>query len=115
MVLNFTLQFVPVAERDALLKKIYAGMLPGGILILSEKIAFSEKDYDALVTDMHHYFKLTNGYSELEVAQKRTALENVLVPETLNTHQTRILNCGFNSANIWFQCFNFASIIALKK
>ncbi len=114
VVLNFTLQFIPVHKREALIRKIHSGMREGGILILSEKIAFADDRLHDLYIDLHHSFKKANGYSELEIAQKRTALENVLIPETVTTHRERIRAAGFTSFDIWFQCFNFASMIALK-
>lgn len=114
VVLNFTLQFIPKEQRQSLLANIYAGMNPGGILILSEKLAFEDEHHDELVTDLHHYFKKTNGYSDLEIAQKRSAIENVLVPETIATHKNRLTEVGFRSVDLWFQCFNFASIVAFK-
>ena len=63
---------------------------------------------------MHHSFKRANGYSELEISQKRNALEKVLIPETLATHNQRLRKAGFSSIELWFQCFNFASIVAIK-
>jgi tRNA (cmo5U34)-methyltransferase len=96
------------------LNNIYKGLLPGGILIISEKISFTDPQQQTLQTEMHHIFKKANGYSDLEISQKRTALENVLIPETFKQHQQRLLNAGFNSAEVWFQYFNFASILALK-
>lgn len=114
VVLNFTLQFIPIADRIALLQRINYGLLPGGILILSEKLKFDDDKQNALQTDMHHQFKKAQGYSDLEICQKRTALENVLIPETFGLHQQRLLDAGFSSAEVWFQYFNFASIIALK-
>lgn len=114
VVLNFTLQFIPAAERAALINKISEAMRPGGILILSEKIRFADAHLQDLNTDLHHAFKLANGYSELEVAQKRSALEEVLVPETLAEHQQRLRTAGFSSIDVWFQCFNFASLVAIK-
>jgi tRNA (cmo5U34)-methyltransferase len=63
---------------------------------------------------LHHNFKRANGYSDLEIAQKRSAIENVLIPETLATHRQRMKDAGFASVDVWFQCFNFASIIAIK-
>ncbi len=113
-VLNFTLQFIPEAERPALCQRIYNAMLPGGILILSEKIRFADAHLQELNTELHHSFKRANGYSEMEVAQKRSALENVLIPETLGQHQQRLKDCGFSSVDVWFQCFNFASMVAVK-
>jgi tRNA (cmo5U34)-methyltransferase len=114
VVLNFTLQFIPVEDRARLLAAIYQGLLPGGILILSEKLAFDDARQQALQTDMHHLFKKAQGYSELEVSQKRSALENVLMPETFSIHQQRLISAGFSSVEVWFQYFNFASMIALK-
>jgi tRNA (cmo5U34)-methyltransferase len=114
VVLNFTLQFVPVAYRTLLLRRIYDGLNPGGLLILSEKLHFTDPQQNALQIKMHHVFKMANGYSAIEISQKRSALENVLIPETFAHHQDRLLNVGFTSAEIWFQYFNFASMIALK-
>lgn len=114
VVLNFTLQFIPVEDRLDLLTKIYQGLLPGGILILSEKLNFDDQRQQELQTLMHHAFKKAQGYSDLEISRKRTALENVLIPETFAQHQNRLRQAGFTSAEVWFQYFNFASIIALK-
>jgi tRNA (cmo5U34)-methyltransferase len=114
VVLNFTLQFVPREQRDDVIGAIYRGMLPGGILVLSEKVTFEDRHLDELNIELHHQFKLANGYSELEVARKRSALDTVLIPETLKRHRQRIAQAGFSSCDVWFQCFNFASLIALK-
>ncbi|PLW68519.1 carboxy-S-adenosyl-L-methionine synthase CmoA [Pseudohalioglobus lutimaris] len=114
VVLNFTLQFVPLAIRDDVIARIYRGLRPGGIMVLSEKVTFEDPHLDALNIDLHHQFKRANGYSELEVAQKRAAIEHVLLPETLATHKQRMASAGFQAADVWFQCFNFASLVALK-
>ncbi len=113
-VLNFTLQFIPVQERLAVLNKIAAGLRPNGVLILSEKVAFDDATHQQLMIELHHNFKRANGYSDLEIAQKRAAIENYLIPETLATHRQRLREAGFHSVDVWFQCFNFASIIAIK-
>jgi len=114
VVLNFTLQFLPPADRLSLLTRIHAGLRPGGILILSEKIAGHDEAEDQLLNEMHHAFKRANGYSQLEISRKRTALENVLLPETLEVHQARLRAAGFGRTNLWFQCFNFVSLVARK-
>ena len=114
VVLNFTLQFIPLADRDAFIGKIYNGLRPGGLLILSEKLMFTDARQQALQTEMHHAFKKVHGYSDMEISQKRASLENVLIPETFNQHKDRLLQSGFDNAEVWFQYFNFASLIALK-
>jgi tRNA (cmo5U34)-methyltransferase len=114
VVLNFTLQFIPREERDAVIARIYRGLRPGGIMVLSEKVTFEDPHLDELNIELHHQFKRANGYSDLEIAQKRSALENVLLPETLAQHRQRMAGAGFGSCDVWFQCFNFASLIALK-
>lgn len=114
VVLNFTLQFIPRELRDRVINGVYDGLLPGGVMVLSEKVTFEDPHLDELNIELHHQFKRANGYSELEVARKRSALETILLPETLNRHRQRIANAGFSSCDVWFQCFNFASLIALK-
>ncbi len=114
VVMNYTLQFIPAEQRDQLIQTIYNGLNPGGILLLSEKIRFEDADMDARMIEIHHEFKKANGYSDLEISQKRTALENVLIPETLAEHQQRLASAGFIETDTWFQCFNFASLIAYK-
>lgn len=114
VIMNFTLQFIAPEERYALLQKIYQGLCPGGVLILSEKIIFAndleQDDQEALQLA----FKKANGYSDLEISQKRTALENVLIPDTLELHQQRLQSAGFSRSHLWFQCFNFVSLLAIK-
>ncbi len=112
VVLNFTLQFLPREERARLLQGIREGLSPGGILILSEKISGETPRADAALVAMHHAFKRQQGYSDLEISQKRSALERVLQPETLDAHMQRLRDVGFNQAHVWFQCFNFVSIVA---
>lgn len=113
-VLNFTLQFVPLAQREVLLTRIGANMRRGGVLVLSEKIRFDDEHLQQLNTDLHHTFKRANGYSDLEISQKRSALDNVLLPETITTHTERLRRAGFTSVDVWFQCFNFASLVAIR-
>lgn len=114
VILNFTLQFLPPNDRLSLLKKIYQGLKPNGVLVLSEKFTFENQVMNELLIDLHHTFKRANGYSELEVSQKRTALENVMRTDSITTHKQRLQEVGFNQVELWFQCFNFGSMIAVK-
>ena len=114
VVLNFTLQFIEKSARQALLSNIAKGLKPGGLLVLSEKISNKDSCIDQVLIDLHHNFKRDNGYSELEVAQKRSALEKVMLTDSLEVHQTRLAEAGFAHSALWFQCFNFTSMIAIK-
>lgn len=114
VVLNFTLQFLPREDRLALLRKIYQGLNPNGVLVLSEKFTFEDNTINELLIDLHHTFKRANGYSELEVSQKRTALENVMRTDSIDTHKARLKEAGFSQVDLWFQCFNFGSMITIK-
>ena len=114
VLLNFTLQFLSPAERLPLLCRIVHGLRPGGVLLLAEKIAITDSADHDWHTDMHHAFKRANGYSELEISQKRTALENVLIPDTPEQHFMRLKQAGFTRMFQWFQCFNFAAFVAIK-
>lgn len=114
VVLNFTLQFIEKSERQALLTKIAKGLKPGGLLVLSEKISSEDETIDNALINLHHNFKRDNGYSELEVAQKRTALEKVMLTDSVEVHKHRLTEAGFSHCSLWFQCFNFTSFIAIK-
>ena len=114
VVLNLTLQFIDVELRSNLIKKIYDGLNPGGVLIISEKIHFENKQIQNQITKLHMDFKRENGYSELEIANKRQAIENVLITETEEEHLKRLRDCGFNDTSCFFQCLNFVSFLSVK-
>jgi len=114
VVLNFTLQFVDPAKRAGLLNRIAKGLLPGGVLVLSEKIRFEDPLEQELQTHWHHEFKRAQGYSELEIAGKRDALENVMKPESMQQHRLRLKKSGFSKVYPWFQGFNFISMVAFR-
>ncbi len=112
--MNFTLQFIAADERPALLRRIADGINSGGAMILSEKIKLTGSMEQALMTDLHHDFKAAMGYSKMEIAQKRQAIENVLIPDTIDTHKERLYDAGFSHVYVWFQCFTFVSLVAIK-
>lgn len=114
VVLNFTLQFIEPSKRERIVAKIYSGLQPGGILILSEKLKHPSELGNELLIDLHHEFKRQNGYSELEISQKRTALENVMRLDTYTVHQQRLFDAGFSEVVLWYKCFNFSSLVAIK-
>lgn len=112
--LNFTLQFIRQEDRPNMLKNIANGLDAGGALILSEKVYFEPTQEQEALEALHYDFKRANGYSDLEISQKRSALEQVLIPETIEEHKQRLLSSGFSSVVVWYQCFNFVSFLAIK-
>ncbi|TVQ40989.1 MAG: carboxy-S-adenosyl-L-methionine synthase CmoA [Wenzhouxiangella sp.] len=115
VLMYFTLQFIAREQRDALMARIAAGLRPGGVLLLAEKLAFESPEQQDWLDTHHHEFKRAQGYSDLEIARKRQALENVLVPETRAAHHQRLRQAGFDQVIDWFQCFNFAAMAAIKR
>ena len=114
VVLNYTLQFLPLKDRIGLIRKIHGGLNQGGVLVLSEKVADDDPTVESLLVDLHHAFKRANNYSDLEIARKRSALDNVLVPETTGVHLARLEATGFQHHSIWLKHFNFVSILAIR-
>ena len=114
VVLNYTLQFLPLAQRDAMIRRVFDGLNDGGLLVLSEKVVDPDPAMEALLVELHHEHKRRNEYSALEISRKRAALENVLIPETVDKHRDRLLRAGFSSAAVWLRYFNFVSIIAIR-
>jgi tRNA (cmo5U34)-methyltransferase len=113
MTMNFTLQFLPPETRLQLLKRIAEALNTNGAFILSEKVCFDASEQTHL-EQLHLDFKKANGYSEMEISQKRSSLEKVLIPETIDKHKQRIIEAGFNEVFLWYQCFNFVSFLAIK-
>lgn len=114
MTLNWVLQFLPPEERTPMLSRIHAGLAPGGLLVLSEKISSEDPELEAFHQAAHLDFKRANGYSELEISQKRTALEQVMITESTDSHLQRLQAAGFKDVRVWFQCLNWASFVASR-
>lgn len=114
VVINFTLQFIPREDRDRLITRVRRALIPGGLLLFSEKTVHPDPYLARLQEDFYHRLKRENGYNALEISQKREALENVLVPETVAEHQARLDACGFGAVDAWLKWFNFCSWICVK-
>lgn len=107
VVANFTLQFLPPEDRLAFLRNVLNGLRPEGVFLVSEKI-----DDDKEFAELHVDFKRENGYSDLEISQKRAALENVMKIDTQDMILARLNDAGFTHCRIWFRCLNWISILA---
>lgn len=114
VVLNFTLQFLPLQDRLPLLKKIARDLEEEGVLLLSEKVAPEDPRERLWLTYLHARFKEAQGYLQRESYHKRRALEGVLLPEPLERHLERLKEAGFRQIELWFQRFNFVSLLAFK-
>ncbi len=115
MVLCLTLQFVRPIYREQLIRKIYEGLTSGGVLILVEKILTENSNLNRDFIDYYYDYKRRNHYSELEISQKREALENVLIPYKLSENVTMLKNSGFATTETFFKWYNFTGLIAFKK
>ena len=114
IVLNLTLQFINPQYRSDLVKRIFNSLLSGGALIISEKIIHENEKINKSLISLHESFKRENGYSETEIAQKRKAIEMVLIPESIEHHLKRLNDAGFKKPLVQMQCINFASFLAVK-
>ncbi len=114
VILNLTLQFIPLEQRHFVIEKIYHGLNKNGACLLTEKVVYPDIESEQLMQQLHENFKTSNQYSRLEISQKRKALENVLLRESQAEHVQRFLDTGFSSVIPWFQCMNFISMIAVK-
>ena len=115
IIMNYTLQFIDKAERPVLLKKIYDALKPGGTFIISEKLKQKSEIVENFNTKTYENFKAGNGYSELEIANKRQALENILVPGSLDENIEQLQKAGFEETEVIFKWLNFATFAGFKK
>jgi tRNA (cmo5U34)-methyltransferase len=109
-----TLQFVRPLVRNRLVESIQRGMTDNGCLILVEKVLGENSTFNRLFIKHYYEMKMRNGYSELEIAQKREALENVLVPYRLEENKAMLNEAGFRHVDVFFKWYNFCGIIAIK-
>ena len=114
VVMNYTLQFLDVEARDAMVRRIADGLIAGGLFVLSEKVVDDDAHMEELLVELHYEHKRRNEYSELEISRKRAALENVLIPESVARHRQRLSDAGFSHSAVWLRYFNFVSIVAIK-
>lgn len=114
IVMNFTLQFIQPKQRQALIQKIYDALNPGSVFLLSEKTIYADKFVQQELDQLHLSFKRANGYSDLEISQKRESLENVLVADSQQEHYKKLTDAGFSHIERCYQNLNFSSFLAWK-
>ena len=114
VVLNYTLQFLAPESREAVVCEIHKHLLPGGALLLSEKVHHKDSRLQSALTELYYDFKRENGYSELEISQKREALENVLITYTAEENAELLKRCGFKNVEQYLKWYTFVSLVALK-
>jgi tRNA (cmo5U34)-methyltransferase len=114
VIMNLTLQFVRPVRRHLLLSNVARGMVPGGCLLLVEKVLSKDSKVNRSFIKYYYDFKERNGYSQMEIAQKREALENVLIPYRLEENYELFLSSGFSFCDVFFKWYNFCGIIAVK-
>jgi len=113
-ILNYTLQFIRPVQRPVLIALLFANLRPGGLVILSEKTMLEDKRLNRTFIDRYHGFKRQQGYSDTEIARKREALENILIPFSVEENKEMLSKAGFEPVTAFFQWFNFSSLVAIK-
>ncbi len=114
VIVNYTMQFIRPLQRESFLQRLFHSLRPGGVVLISEKVISHDRRLNREYIDTYYQFKKSRGYSELEIAKKREALENVLIPYSIEENKAMLQKCGFASTETFFQWFNFISLIAIK-
>lgn len=114
VILNLTLQFIRPIYRDRLIKCIYDGLIDNGCLILVEKVLGNDSAFNQMFTKLYYDMKKRQGYSDMEIARKREALENVLIPYRLDENRQLLIRNGFSHMDIFYKWYNFCGIAAVK-
>lgn len=113
--LNYTLQFIEPTLRKGVLRLIFDNLLEGGALLLTEKVVHDDSLIEELITDLYYAFKRDNGYSQLEISQKREALEKVLQPLSVQENISLLKTVGFTSVDVFLKVYPFTTFLAIKK
>jgi tRNA (cmo5U34)-methyltransferase len=109
-----TLQFVRPLNREALISSVYRGLNHNGCFLLVEKVLGEHSTFNRLFINHYYEMKRRKGYSDLEIAQKREALENVLIPYRLEENKRLLRHVGFQHVDVFFKWYNFCGIVAIK-
>ena len=109
-----TLQFIRPLYRESLVRSIHEGLADNGCVILVEKVLGEDSTFNRLFIKHYYEMKRRNGYSDLEIAQKREALENVLIPYRLEENRDLLKRQGFRQVDVFFKWYNFCGILARK-
>jgi tRNA (cmo5U34)-methyltransferase len=96
------------------MRRIHAAMNDNGCVLVVEKVLGDGSLFNRLFIERYYAYKRRRGYTELEIAQKREALENVLVPYRLRENRELFLNAGFREVEVFFKWYNFAGFVAVK-
>jgi len=114
VVLNLTLQFVRPLFRDRLVRSIFDGLNDNGCLIIVEKVLGNDSLFNRLFIKFYYDMKRRNDYTDLEIAQKREALENVLIPYRIDENFELLRRNGFGSVDMFYKWYNFAGFVGVK-
>lgn len=114
IILNLTLQFIPINKRTDLLRRLFLQLNENGILIITEKIKLDKKSDDIFFKNFHEFFKENNGYTKEEIDRKKIALSKTMLIESDKMHEHRFTSIGCNNFYRWFQCYNFVSWVLIK-
>jgi len=114
VIMCLTLQFVRPLYREKLVKSICDQLGDQGCLILVEKVLGEDSMFNRLFIKYYYDMKRRNHYSEMEISQKREALENVLIPYKLLENRELLLQSGFRYVDTFFKWYNFTGMVAVK-
>ena len=113
-IMNLTLQFVRPLHRHRLIESVAKGTRRDGCLVLIEKVLSRDSTLNRFFIKYYYAFKKRQGYSKLEISQKREALENVLIPYRVEENRELLLNSKFTQFDVFFKWYNFCGMIAVK-
>ena len=115
VLMNWTLQFVRPIHREALLRRIYTSLRPGGALLMAEKVLVEDSMLNRMYIELYYRYKAKQGYTVEEIQRKRESLENVLIPYRVEENVELLKRCGFDAVDTCFRWFNWAAFVALKR
>jgi tRNA (cmo5U34)-methyltransferase len=114
-ILNYTLQFIPPLQREALIYRIFSSLVHNGILLVSDRVSQGHTDISRIFMEYYYDYKRNRSYTDLEISQKREALENVLIPYSFQEGVKLFKGSGFSSVDIFFSWYNFTSFLCIKR
>lgn len=109
----FTIQFLPVAERQKLFQRVYDSLRTGGAFILCEKLLANHPKFQSMFTFVYYDFK-RNTFSDTSILEKEKSLRSIMKCLTFDDYKNMLESVGFKTVEVFWKRYNFTGILCIK-
>ena len=110
----FTLSFIPEADRERVLRRVYRDLAPGGVLIFVEK-TYPEFARNQAIFREHYWDYKAQSFDADEIVGKASTLRGQLRPLSKAEYRDMLTDAGFEEVEPWYQYYMWWGVVARKR